>query len=141
MERLRSHVNTKQNWYAIVFVPFPSEQANGKHVTGTIAFPCEHRTKLVRNRCVPFPSEQANGKHANGTIAFPCEHKAKLVRNRCVPFPSEQANGKHVNGTIAFPSVHKQNWYAIVPFRSCVNSLLVRSRNWNEDGTDRLSLV
>ena len=30
-------------------VPLPSEQANGKHVNGTIAFPCEHKTKLVRN--------------------------------------------------------------------------------------------
>ena len=30
----------------------------------------------------------------------------------------------------------KQKWYAIVPFR--VNSLFVRSRNSNEDGTERL---
>ena len=31
--------------YAIV--PFRSVQANGKHVTGTIAFPSEHKTELA----------------------------------------------------------------------------------------------
>ena len=35
-------------------VAFPSEKANGKHVYGRIAFPSEHKTKLVRNRSVPM---------------------------------------------------------------------------------------
>ena len=34
-------------------VPFPSEQANEKGVNGTIAFPSQHKTKLVRSRSVP----------------------------------------------------------------------------------------
>ena len=56
-----------------------------------------------------------------------------MVRNRSVPFLSEQGNGKHVNGTIAFPSEREIGTQS---FRA--NSLFVRSRNWNEDGTERL---
>ena len=44
-ERLRSRLNTRQNWYAIV--PFPCEQSSypleevERRWDGTIAFPCE----------------------------------------------------------------------------------------------------
>ena len=53
---LRSDGNTcdtkKVERYAVV--PFLSEQANGKHVNGTIAFPSDHKTKLVRYRSIPM---------------------------------------------------------------------------------------
>ena len=45
------NVIRKVGRYAIVL--FPSELANRKHVNGTIAFPSEHKTKLVRNRSFP----------------------------------------------------------------------------------------
>ena len=57
--------------------PFPSEQANGIHVNGTMAFPSEHKATLVRDRL--FPSEQPIcpfqkfERRWNGTIVFPCE--------------------------------------------------------------------
>ena len=56
-ERLRSRLNTKQNWYTIV--PFPYEQPIclfqklERRWDGKIAFPSEHKTKLVHNRSVP----------------------------------------------------------------------------------------
>ena len=34
-------------------VRFPFEQANGKHVNGTIAFQSEHKAILLRSRSVP----------------------------------------------------------------------------------------
>ena len=58
-----------------------------------------------------------------------------MERYAVVPFPSEQANGNHVNATIAFPSEHKLGTQS---YRSRVSSLFVRSRNRNEDGTERL---
>ena len=37
-------------------VLFPSEQANGKYVNGTVAFQCVHKQNW--HAIVPFPSEQ-----------------------------------------------------------------------------------
>ena len=51
MERLKS--DTKSGTIHNRSVPFPSERANGKDINGTIAFPPEHKTKLVRN--LPLP--------------------------------------------------------------------------------------
>ena len=61
----------------------------------------------------------------------------KVERYAIIPFPSEEANGKHANRTIAFLSEHRTE-IGTQSFSSRVNSLFVRSRNWNEDGTGRL---
>ena len=71
MERLKS--DTKRGTIRNRSVPFPSEQANGKHIHGTIAFPPDHKTKLVLN--LPFPSEQP-------ICPF---QKLEMERNDCVP--------------------------------------------------------
>ena len=42
--------DTKSGTVRNCYLPFPFEQANGKHVSRTIAFPSEHKTKLVCNR-------------------------------------------------------------------------------------------
>ena len=55
-EGLRSDGNTCDTKFGTMryrFVPFPYEQANGKHINGTIAFPSEHKTELVCDRSVP----------------------------------------------------------------------------------------
>ena len=52
-----------------------SKQANGKHVNGTIAFPHEHKTKLVRNRSAPV---------LTAYLSVP-ETGTKMERNDCVP--------------------------------------------------------
>ena len=73
MKRLKS--DKKVERYAIV--PFPSEQANRKHANGTIAFPSEHKTKLVHMALFlceqPICPFQTLEQGWNGTIAFPCE--------------------------------------------------------------------
>ena len=51
MERLKR--GTKSGTICNCSVPFQSEQANRKQVNGTILFPSERKTKLVRNRSVP----------------------------------------------------------------------------------------
>ena len=51
MERLKS--DTESGTIRNRSVPFPYELADGEHVNGTIAFPSEHKTKLVRNPSVP----------------------------------------------------------------------------------------
>ena len=61
--------------YAIAPLRSPSEQANEKHVNGTIALPSEHKTKLVRSRCVPV---------STAYLSAP-EIGTKMERNDCAP--------------------------------------------------------
>ena len=53
-----------------------SEQANGKHVNGTIAFPSEHKAELVRNRSI---------RMRTAYLPVP-EIGTKLERNDCIPY-------------------------------------------------------
>ena len=83
---------------------------------------------------------QLDGNASNRTVPFPkwndyrSDTKSGTIRNRSAPVRSRPNRYMENMSTEQLRSLlnTKQS------FRSGLNSLLVRSRNWNEDGTERL---
>ena len=74
---------------------------------------------MERKECVPVRTQ-----YRYAIVPFPFEQ----------PICSFQKLERRWNGKTVFPSEHNIGTQS---FRSRLNSLYVRSRNWNEDGTER----